>query len=295
MKRIVPVVVLALAFAAIGIGLTSAGATTTQTAILSAAASQAGVAYCDGGGGIDGPTHGVGTPQGGCNGTTVGFDCMSLVQYAVYQGTGGQVIIPDSGSPDVDGGQVISEADLEPGDAVFMGGPGSLADYAHSAIYAGNGMIWDDYTENEPVQMRTLASIQNPTGPYLFDGGVRWNTTVSTTTTVPPTTTTTTTSTSTTTTTTTTAPPAPLALTVPAHLPNATEGTAYSYTMTAKGGTKPYTWSLQKGNKLAAGLTLSTSGVLSGTPTVGAQHNIKIEVSDGSTTVKGLTKLRILS
>jgi hypothetical protein len=179
-KRVLAAVIMLSSLVGLGIGLGvildvhPAAATTNP--ILTAAQKEVGVHYCDGGGGINGPTHGVGTPQGGCSGTTVGFDCMSLAQYAVYQGTGGQAVIPDSGSPVVDGGQVISEADLEPGDAVFMGGSGPLADYAHSAIYAGNGMIWDDFTENDTVQLRTLASIQNPTGPYLFDGGVRYPT-----------------------------------------------------------------------------------------------------------------------
>jgi hypothetical protein len=179
-KRVLAAVIMLSSLVVLGIGLGVVldvhPAAATTNPILTYAQKQQYVAYCDGGGGINGPTHGVGTPQGGCAGTTVGFDCMSLVQYAVYQGTGGQAVIPNSGSPVVDGGQVISEADLEPGDAVFMGGPGPLADYAHSAIYAGNGMIWDDFTENETVQLRTLASIQNPAGPYLFDGGVRYPT-----------------------------------------------------------------------------------------------------------------------
>ena len=59
---------------------------------------------------------------------------------------------------------------------------------------------------------------------------------------------------------------APLAITTPS-LPSGQVGTAYSATLTATGGTIPYTWSLA-GGTLPAGLLLNTStGVISGTPT----------------------------
>ena len=49
-------------------------------------------------------------------------------------------------------------------------------------------------------------------------------------------------------------------------LPNGQVGTAYSAVLAATGGTTPYTWSLTSGT-LPAGLSLSASGVISGTPT----------------------------
>ncbi len=62
-------------------------------------------------------------------------------------------------------------------------------------------------------------------------------------------------------------------LTVPAtpkittsSLPAGTVGTAYSVTLAGSGGISPYTWSLSSGT-LPGGLSLSTAGVLSGTPT----------------------------
>jgi hypothetical protein len=51
----------------------------------------------------------------------------------------------------------------------------------------------------------------------------------------------------------------------PATLPNGTIGVAYSQTMTASGGVSPYTFTVTAGT-LPTGLTLTTAGVLSGTP-----------------------------
>jgi hypothetical protein len=53
----------------------------------------------------------------------------------------------------------------------------------------------------------------------------------------------------------------------PASIPSATVGSAYSRTLTATGGVAPYTFTVTSGT-LPAGLSLSATGVLSGTPTV---------------------------
>ena len=57
-------------------------------------------------------------------------------------------------------------------------------------------------------------------------------------------------------------------------LTDATVNTAYSATLTAAGGVAPYTFSLASGSGLPAGLTLSTAGVISGTPHQGRNHRI---------------------
>ena len=74
---------------------------------------------------------------------------------------------------------------------------------------------------------------------------------------------------------------APLALSFPAP-PSAQVGTAYSDTLTATGGTAPYTWSVSAGT-LPSGITLnSTTGVLAGTPTAAGTSGFTVRVTDSN-------------
>jgi alpha-tubulin suppressor-like RCC1 family protein len=69
----------------------------------------------------------------------------------------------------------------------------------------------------------------------------------------------------------------PLAITTTA-LPGALLGSSYSTDLAATGGTAPYSWAAEG---LPEGLALSTSGVLTGTPTAaGAYSEVKITVTD---------------
>lgn len=67
----------------------------------------------------------------------------------------------------------------------------------------------------------------------------------------------------------------------PATLPNGTVGVGYNQTITASGGTAPYTFAVTSGT-LPAGLTLSAGGTLSGTPTTAATSNFRITATDSS-------------
>ena len=62
-------------------------------------------------------------------------------------------------------------------------------------------------------------------------------------------------------------------------LPGGTVNSGYSSTLAAAGGTTPYSWSLSAGS-LPAGLTLSGSGVISGTPTAAGTSSFTIKVTD---------------
>lgn len=72
----------------------------------------------------------------------------------------------------------------------------------------------------------------------------------------------------------------PLAIST-ASLANGTAGTAYSATLAATGGTSPYTWTITSGG-LPAGLSLASSGAISGTPTTAATYSFSVQVTDSS-------------
>jgi hypothetical protein len=75
-------------------------------------------------------------------------------------------------------------------------------------------------------------------------------------------------------------PPAPTPLTVTtAALPQGTVGTAYSATLSATGGTPPYSWTLASGS-LPPGLTLSSNGSITGTPTSPGDASFTVQVTD---------------
>src|SRR5437879_9383411 len=88
-----------------------------------------------------------------------------------------------------------------------------------------------------------------------------------------------------------------------ASLPNASQSVAYSQALTATGGTSAYSWSVSSGT-IPTGLSLSSSGTLSGTPTVAGAFPFTVAVKDAasgsasatlSINVVGLPPLQITS
>ena len=63
--------------------------------------------------------------------------------------------------------------------------------------------------------------------------------------------------------------------------PAADVGGAYSDTLTAAGGTTPYTWSVNAGT-LPPGLSLSSAGVLAGTPATAGSYSFTVNVVDAN-------------
>lgn len=112
--------------------------TTTGTGfgaqVIKAAEKWRGTPYSWGGGTVAGP--GYGFAQGA---SIKGFDCSSLVQYAVYAASNGTVMLPRTTSVQVKAGKAVSAADIKPGDAIYfdLNGTG----YDHVGIYVGNGRM----------------------------------------------------------------------------------------------------------------------------------------------------------
>ena len=76
--------------------------------------------------------------------------------------------------------------------------------------------------------------------------------------------------------------PAALTITTTSPLPGGTAGTAYNDTLTATGGTPPYTWSISTGS-LPANLTLiASSGAITGTPAAAGATTFTAKVSDSA-------------
>ncbi len=67
----------------------------------------------------------------------------------------------------------------------------------------------------------------------------------------------------------------------PASLPNGAAGTPYNATITATGGTAPYNFTVSAG-ALPPGLSLSSAGVLSGTPSSGGTFGFTIKATDNN-------------
>ena len=63
------------------------------------------------------------------------------------------------------------------------------------------------------------------------------------------------------------------------YIPDGFVNTPYSYPLSAYGGSGSYTWSIWSGS-LPAGLSLSSSGVISGTPTTAQYTLVYIRVTD---------------
>ncbi len=71
-----------------------------------------------------------------------------------------------------------------------------------------------------------------------------------------------------------------LVITTPAALPTGSVTTPYSVTLASSGGTGAVTWALASGSALPGGLTLTSAGVLAGTPTTANTYNFSITAAD---------------
>jgi hypothetical protein len=64
-------------------------------------------------------------------------------------------------------------------------------------------------------------------------------------------------------------------------LPNGNADLAYSQALAARGGASPYSWSITSG-ALPSGLSLSSTGVIAGTPSAGGTSTFSVTVTAGA-------------
>lgn len=128
-----------------------AGGGPVGSRIVAAARRWEGTPYAWGGGTVTGPGPGTGHGAG-----TVGFDCSSLVQHAVYQATGGRITLPRTSQLQATEGKAVARGDLRPGDLIAfqMRSPS----YDHIAIYAGSGQIIHAPGTGKVVRLEPLAT-----------------------------------------------------------------------------------------------------------------------------------------
>jgi hypothetical protein len=82
----------------------------------------------------------------------------------------------------------------------------------------------------------------------------------------------------------------PLTITSTSPLAAGIVGTSYSQTLAASGGATPYFWTVSA-STLPAGLSLSSAGILSGTPTTAETSNFTVQITDNG----GLTATQAFS
>jgi hypothetical protein len=80
----------------------------------------------------------------------------------------------------------------------------------------------------------------------------------------------------------------PLAITV-SSLPSGTAQAAFSASLSASGGSAPYSWSVTTGS-LPSGVVLSSSGQITGTPTQAGSFSFTVQVTDSSSPAKSATQ-----
>ena len=74
----------------------------------------------------------------------------------------------------------------------------------------------------------------------------------------------------------------PLQIATAASLPDATQNIFYTNNLAARGGQPPYSWSLATGAILPAGLMLSASGAIYGTPASSGETTFPLVVTDAT-------------
>ncbi|WP_327072043.1 NlpC/P60 family protein [Kitasatospora sp. NBC_01302] len=127
--------------------------------VVAAAMKYKGTPYSWGGGDPnEGPTYGADQGAG-----TKGFDCSGLVQYAVYQASGGKILLPRTSEIQATMGQAVPDQSLlKVGDVIAfqLGAPG---DFDHIGIYVGDGKIIHAPHTGDVVKISDLSEFSGKT------------------------------------------------------------------------------------------------------------------------------------
>ena len=75
--------------------------------------------------------------------------------------------------------------------------------------------------------------------------------------------------------------PTPVTISTGSQLPTGAAGSFYSQALSASGGTAPYSWNVVAGS-LPGGLSLSTAGLISGTPQTAGAFNFTVQANDSA-------------
>lgn len=132
-----------------GVAAPSVDASGTVAAVIDSAYTQLGVPYSWGGGSLTGPSDGFAQGRG-----ITGFDCSSLMRYAVYNGTGKSLELPRVAAAQYQytKGSPVEWDAMEPGDLIFWSNGGASAIY-HVAMYVGNGQMVEAPRTGIPVRV----------------------------------------------------------------------------------------------------------------------------------------------
>ncbi|MDN5758935.1 MAG: NlpC/P60 family protein, partial [Tomitella sp.] len=114
------------------------GASGFGKTVIAAAMTQRGTPYVYGGGGADGPS-----PVDG--GGEAGFDCSSLVLYAVTQAAGHPVDIGRTTYAQINNGTPVPVNEVQPGDAIYS------ENTEHVVIWMGDGKVIEAQQDGVPV------------------------------------------------------------------------------------------------------------------------------------------------
>ncbi|MFE7302544.1 NlpC/P60 family protein [Streptomyces sp. NPDC057579] len=130
----------AKSYAAVQPSGTDSDTALASNAIVQAAYSQLGVPYVWGGGTINGKSGG-------------GFDCSGLTSYAVYQGTGGKVVLPRTSQEQRHVGTSVPRDEMRSGDLIVF----NRHNWGHVGIYAGGNRMIDTPKPGKSVEVISLA------------------------------------------------------------------------------------------------------------------------------------------